>query len=305
MGISLEIKTGPLAGERIPIPAGAGQFFLIGRVAERAQFAVPHDNLMSGVHFAVECGPAGCRVIDKKSTNGTFLNGARIQEAVLANGDEIKAGQTIFVVHIVPDGQLSVPASSPGVAPPKAPALAAPPTDTAKPEPSSPAALPASAAGVGVQGRSPGVQLPALAIGSWAFQKIPEGWQIQEGTGIQRVVKDAFPAGIAASEEPMGPGGTLAQYVEAHTKMFAEHLPEPRIDVGAPPAIRGAEETVGLEIRFTIKDGPAVYWRRVYARSGSTIGVLMLTTLEKDLSSVQPCYDFVLSGISFSQKEQT
>src|SRR6266568_8204895 len=56
--------------------------------------------------FAVECGPSGCRVVDKKSTNGTHLNGAKIQEAMLATGDEIKSGQTIFVVRIVPDDQL-------------------------------------------------------------------------------------------------------------------------------------------------------------------------------------------------------
>jgi hypothetical protein len=145
---------------------------------------------------------------------------------------------------------------------------------------------------------------PALTIGGWAFYKIPNDWQIQEGLGIQQIVKDAFPASIGAMEEPMGPGITLAQYVEAHTKMFRENLPEPKVDAVAPPAIRDSEETAALEIRFTIKDGPAVYWRSVYARSGSTIGVLMLTTLEKDLSSVRPIYDSVLSVVSFSHNQQ-
>jgi FHA domain len=290
MGISLEIKSGPLAGQRIPVRAG--QTFLIGRAAERAQFAVPHDSKMSGVHFVVECGTNGCRVIDKKSTNGTFLNGARIKEAVLANGDEIESGQTIFVVRIVPDGQLSAPTSSPIGAAPKSPAHAVAPTDTANAKSSTPFALALRQTG----------QPHALVIGNWAFQEIPEGWQIKEGLGIQQVVKDAFPAGIAATEEPLGPGTTLVQYVEAHTKMLEQNLPEPKIVAGAPPAIRGAEEIVALEIRFTFKDGPAVCWRRVYARSGSTIGVLMLTTLEKDLSSVQPSYDSVLSAISFSPR---
>src|SRR5260370_3334643 len=71
---------------------------------------------MSGVHFAVECGPNGCRVIDKGSTNGTHLNGAKIQEAMLASGDEIKSGQTVFVVRIVPDDQLPTASSSPNAA---------------------------------------------------------------------------------------------------------------------------------------------------------------------------------------------
>jgi pSer/pThr/pTyr-binding forkhead associated (FHA) protein len=276
VGMILEIKAGPFASRSIRL--ADGQSVLIGRATERAQFAVPHDNLMSGVHFAVECCPKGCRVIDKGSTNGTSLNGTKIQEAGLANGDEIKSGQTIFVVRIVPDDQLSVPSSSPVAAAPRPPAPVAPPTSHAS-------------------------QQLALKIGSWAFLKIPERWQIQEGLGIQQIVKGAFPASIGVMEEPLAPGTTLATYVEAHTKMFREHLPEPKIDVAALPNVRGAEEAVALDIRFTIKDGAAVYWRRVYARSGATLGVLTLTTLEKDLSAVRPLYDSVLASVSLLSKE--
>jgi pSer/pThr/pTyr-binding forkhead associated (FHA) protein len=276
MAVILEIKSGPLISRRLQ--CALGQMVVVGRAEGRAQFAVPHDNLMSGVHFAVECGPKGCRVIDKGSTNGTHLNGVKVQEAMLANGDEIKSGQTIFIVHIVPDDQLSVPSSSPVAAAPRPPAPVAPPTPHAS-------------------------RPPALKIGSWAFHKIPDRWQIQEGLGIQQIVKDAFPASIGVMEEPLAPGITLATYVEAHTKMFREHLPEPKIDVAGLPNVRGAEETVALDIRFTIKDGAAVYWRRVYARSGATLGVLTLTTLEKDLSAVRPLYDSVLASVSLLPKE--
>src|SRR5439155_11949496 len=41
-----------------------------------------------------------CRISDLGSRNGTFLNGSRIQEAVLFDGDLISAGQTRFRVHI-------------------------------------------------------------------------------------------------------------------------------------------------------------------------------------------------------------
>jgi len=273
VGMILEIKAGPFASRSIRL--ADGQSVLIGRATERAQFAVPHDNLMSGVHFAIECGPNGGRVIDKGSTNGTSLNGKKIQEAVLANGDEIKSGQTIFVVRIVSDDQLAF-SSSPLASTPKAPAPATPPS-----------AFPNLT--------------PALTIGSWAFHRIPERWQIQEGLGIQQVIKDAFPASIVVMEEPLGPGLTLPMYVEAHTKMFRQHLPDPKIDVAGPPAIHGSEETVAFDIRYRIKEGLVVYYRRVYARCGSTIGVLTLTALEKDLSAVRPVYDSVLSGISISQ----
>jgi hypothetical protein len=270
MAVILEIKSGPLISRRLQ--CAVGQMVVVGRAEERVQFAVPDDDKMSGVHFAVECGPAGCRVIDKGSTNGTSLNGTKIQEAMLANGDEIKSGQTIFVVRIVPDNQLSASSSSPIAATPKPPA-----------------ALPSLP--------------PALTIGSWAFHKIPDRWQIQEGLGIQQVVKDAFPSSIGVMEEPLGSGISLAQYVEAHTKMFREHLPEAKIDVAVAPALRGSEETAALDIHFRIKDGAAVYYRRVYARYGATLGVLTLTALEKDFSAVRPVYDSVIAAVSFSHKE--
>ncbi len=321
MGVILEVRGGPLAGRKISLPSG--QTLLIGRAPDRAQFAIPHDNHMSGVHFAVECGPNGCRVIDKGSTNGTHLNGAKIQEAMLASGDEIKSGQTVFLVRIVPDDQLPAVASSPQAVAQRPPVPAPAPAPIPSPQhshkapdapPPSPSAQdrpaqrpvvssPTPPAHALMPSARPG-QPPALVIGSWSFHKIPDGWQVQEGLGIQQDVKDVFPASVGAMEEPLGPGITLPQYVEAQTKMFREYLREPKIDAALPPSIPGSAETVALEVRYSTKDGQSIYYHRVYARSGSTIGVLTLTTLEKDLSSLRPVYDSVLSAISFSHVDR-
>jgi hypothetical protein len=274
---------------------------------------------MSGAHFAVECDEKGSRLRDLKSSNGTFLNGARAKEAALANGDEIKSGQTIFVVCIVPDNSLSgisaspqataqpqvttprempsapTPQIRPQVAPVPSPAFVDRPSNLpsvpAVPQPTPGAACPSQPS-----------EPPALVIGGWNFHKIPDGWKIQEGLGIQQIVKGAFPATIGVVEEPLGPGLTLQHYVDAHTKMFGEYLREPKIDIASPPSIRGSDETVALEIRYSLKGGPPIYYRRVYARCRSIIGVLTLTTLEKDLLSVRPLYDSVLSGITFTRK---
>jgi pSer/pThr/pTyr-binding forkhead associated (FHA) protein len=334
VGLILEIKAGPLARKSLSI--SSGKSILVGRAPDRAQFAIPHDTHMSGVHFAVECGPSGCRVIDKGSTNGTQLNGAKIQEAMLASGDEIKSGQTVFIVRIVPDDRLPATPPSPeavaqpsGAAPREipspAPARVRPPADPLPaPAPSQdrthkmPEASPPSAS---VQDRpaprpvaptprppAPGPlpsarsgQPPALAVGSWAFAKIPPGWQIQEGLGIQLDAKDdkVFPSNVGAMEEPLSFGFTLPDYVELQTKLFREYLREPKIDAALPPMIPGATETVALEVRFGTKDGPAIFYRRIYARCGSTIGLLTLTTLEKDLPSVRAAYDAFVSGASF------
>jgi len=323
VGIILQIKAGPFAGKQLRL--STDQSLLIGRAPDRAQFAIPHDNHMSGIHFAVECGPNGCRVIDKGSTNGTQLNGAKIKESMLASGDEIKSGQTVFVVRIVPDDQLPAASSGPQAAnqppvpsreisspdpiPPR-PRVVPSPAPTPRPDQTykapderpTPRPTPRPPALSPLPSPRPG-QPPLLAVGSWAFHKIPNGWQIQEGLGIQQDVKDAFSSNIGAMEERLGPGITLPQYVEAQTKMFREYLREPKIDASLPPTIPGSAETVALEVRYSTKDGQSIYYHRVYARNGSVIGVLTLTTMEKDLSSIRPIYDSVLTSISFSPKD--
>lgn len=124
MAVVLEIKAGPLSGEKIVIRTGETVTF--GRAAGRANFALPHDTFMSGLHFAVECGSQGPFLKDRNSSNGTFLNGARVKDSPLTNGDEIRTGQTSFSVRLVADDKL------PSTAPPIS---AAPPPRTAAPEP--------------------------------------------------------------------------------------------------------------------------------------------------------------------------
>ncbi len=76
-----------------------GQGLRFGRT-DAAQVVFGDDPQMSGAHFDVRCGTSECRLRDLRSTNGTFVNGQRVEEAVLRDGDEIRAGQTVFRVHI-------------------------------------------------------------------------------------------------------------------------------------------------------------------------------------------------------------
>jgi len=100
--ILLEIRSGPNAGAKIPL--NPGQLLRIGRHPQ-ADHCISGDKRMSGLHFAIEYGEKGCRVLDLESSNGTFLNGARVKESVLANGDEIRAGGSTFAVCILPDAK--------------------------------------------------------------------------------------------------------------------------------------------------------------------------------------------------------
>ena len=103
MQIVLEIRSGSNAGTKLPLTPGRP--FCIGRT-NKADQSFPDDKLMSSVHFTIEYSEKGCRLLDLQSSNGTFLNGARVKEATLANGDEIRAGHTVFVIRMLPDEAL-------------------------------------------------------------------------------------------------------------------------------------------------------------------------------------------------------
>jgi hypothetical protein len=106
MKILLEVRSGPNAGTKIPLSPGVP--LRLGR-NPKADHAFPDDQLMSSLHFAIDHSEKGCRLLDLQSSNGTFLNGARVKEATLVNGDEIRAGSSVFVIHILAEEAHLVP----------------------------------------------------------------------------------------------------------------------------------------------------------------------------------------------------
>lgn len=114
MQATLQIVAGPHSGRKLVVRSGYS--VQVGRT-EWADFVLPEDGQLSGVHFAVECSPRECRIRDLHSSNGTRVNGKRVSEASLGDGDQIEAGQTRFLVHVE------------GAAPPM-PSLPADPTAT-------------------------------------------------------------------------------------------------------------------------------------------------------------------------------
>jgi pSer/pThr/pTyr-binding forkhead associated (FHA) protein len=424
MGILLEIREGPMAGKVVGLKTG--EAITIGRAAGRAQFALPHDTFMSGLHFAVECGPQGCRVQDRKSSNGTFLNGARIQDAMLANGDEIKSGQSIFKVKIVADAKLAslLPPQdvAPQATPPPRPPAAAPAHPHAEPAPNNAVQDPRPAARVspaepsppimrtadldqdpevrptrdaaveqaapqsseapalppgrglrpkpeppprsvpppvqepprfhaipsvprpggspanpganppravenppGALARPPRVAEPSVGVApdiaqkfaerpvsggagssrgvafsvmGWSFPAAPVEWQVQEGFGLQQLGHEEFPSSVAATEELLG-GITLQQFVESQISMLRGYLRDPKIEPTMPPRVGGADESMAVDVRHSTKDGRELVYRRIYARSGESVGVLTVTTPAADLPQVLLSLQPLLDGAAF------
>jgi pSer/pThr/pTyr-binding forkhead associated (FHA) protein len=79
---------GPYAGQVFPVPTEGGA---IGREPAR-EVALTADAMVSRRHAAIVPEGGGFMLRDEGSSNGTFVNGQRIQQHVLHSGDEIRIG---------------------------------------------------------------------------------------------------------------------------------------------------------------------------------------------------------------------
>jgi predicted component of type VI protein secretion system len=95
--VVLEARSGPSSGFRLWIRPG--QRVTVGRT-DAADFSLKRDHRISGKHFALECQATQCLIRDLKSANGTWLNGQKIEHAVLEDGMLITVGATELRVTI-------------------------------------------------------------------------------------------------------------------------------------------------------------------------------------------------------------
>ena len=143
---ALVFKEGPLSGRRVEVDAE----LVLGR--EDAGLTI-EDEEISRRHAVVRPGDGGIEIEDLGSTNGTYVNGSRIEGPTrLAGGDTVKLGRSVLEVE-------SARAAATVAAPvPPAPAASAPaPT----PPPPTPAAAPAAAR-----------TAPAAAFGAYAVPAV-------------------------------------------------------------------------------------------------------------------------------------
>ena len=91
------IESTPQSPEPLLFRLMPGSIKTVGR-APRADFVVDVP-LVSRLHCRLTLRPDGVLVEDLESTNGTFVNGARVATTVLANGDTLRVGRMEFSVR--------------------------------------------------------------------------------------------------------------------------------------------------------------------------------------------------------------
>src|SRR5881227_1566865 len=135
--MQLTIQSGPGAGRTVNVE---GPEFTIGR--EAGADLVIADGKASRRHAALRTLPDGrATLYDLGSSNGTFVNGQRVQSVLLQGGEQIQIGDTVLVAdgaqRPTSPGQ-AVPAAAPPQQPPP------PPQPTPPTEPIAPAVPPAA-----------------------------------------------------------------------------------------------------------------------------------------------------------------
>lgn len=95
--LALRADSGLSVGQVIPITQART---ILGRSVE-AGIAVD-DSKVSRSHAAIDIQNGFHRLVDLGSTNGTYLNGRRVENCQILNpGDEIRVGSTVYVVELL------------------------------------------------------------------------------------------------------------------------------------------------------------------------------------------------------------
>lgn len=103
---AIRFLNGKRAGQEIPLQEGK---YILGR-SEDCQITIP-DAGISKKHAEIEVDEHGVIIYDLESSNGTFLNGVKIQESEVQKKDKVSLSQTTF--DIVQSSTLNVMPSPP------------------------------------------------------------------------------------------------------------------------------------------------------------------------------------------------
>jgi len=120
MQVNLKVISGPYKGRIFSFTQHDS--FLIGRNPD-AHLCLPDDRYFSRNHCLLEMNPPHSYLRDLGSTNGTFVNGHRVQDASLNNGDRIQCGETVLVVEVTTTAPVDLSETTQDAGVPKRPVI--------------------------------------------------------------------------------------------------------------------------------------------------------------------------------------
>lgn len=111
MEVVLRVTSGPHTGQEQLLDSRG--VIVVGR-SSQAGLSMQEDRLLSREHFVIELNSSVCSLKDLGSTNGTKVNGLRVEVASLRDGDIVTAGESAFVVQLFESSSGPLLARCPG-----------------------------------------------------------------------------------------------------------------------------------------------------------------------------------------------
>src|SRR5688500_7806318 len=97
MRVTLNVVAGPQTGTAFTFDQH--DTFMVGR-SEGSHFRLQRDPFFSRHHCILEIAPPQAFLRDLGSTNGTYVNGLRVDTSYLKSGDRIQGGETVIEVEV-------------------------------------------------------------------------------------------------------------------------------------------------------------------------------------------------------------
>lgn len=108
----VDITEGPRSGEQVQLHEG--ESLTIGR-QKHVGLSISGDSTLSGTHCTVSVRKGVVCLTDEGSSNGTYVQGARVQSHRLQSGERFRAGHSEFLLRFFPSfGSWMIPAIPPG-----------------------------------------------------------------------------------------------------------------------------------------------------------------------------------------------
>lgn len=244
MSFELVIIEGAQMGRRFPVSNVPMTF---GR-SPSAQLSFPLDNFISGNHLTVQSDGRGVMLTDLRSTNGTFLNGQRIAQAIANVGDTIKIGSMTLQVVFTQDAS-PVPQPYAPSAPVAAQATTVIPTFPQQPPPPLPRMDMPLPPGMTIPAPPPGAAAPSAGYAPYpSFDPNPTLPQ------FPNAAPPSFPGSAPFPEPPAAPPFTAPAAPSPSFPPFpgsasapAPPFPEPPAPAPpqAPPLSQVVRRTIG------------------------------------------------------------
>ena len=106
LGVPSELPINMKATFTVVRGANLGAVYVVEKVRntigrdERSDIRVP-DKALSRIHAIISYASDEFRISDAQSVNGTLLNGSKVSDYALRNGDTVQVGETILGFRVV------------------------------------------------------------------------------------------------------------------------------------------------------------------------------------------------------------